>query len=154
MRSMLFFSSTDERQERKSSKRRGQSPLWMPMITERQKWATGLTVAVLIYGAVVLFAYIVGWVSPRTCEGLSSVPCLVVAGWYAWMAGSRQGSLLHKWAWALFALGWFLVGIAFLLPSGTGRLLVLSSAAPTLLVGFGTTLLVNWYGHEEGGTNL
>jgi len=124
------------------------------MTTERQKWATGLTVAVLIYGAAVLFAYLVGWVSPRICEGLSSVPCFVVAVWYAWMAGSQQGSLLHKWGWVLFAMGWSLVGIAFLLPSGTGRLVALSSAAPTLLVGFGTTFLANWYGHEEGGTNL
>lgn len=46
---------------------------WMLMIAEGQKWVTGLAIAVLIYGAVVLFAYIAGWVSPRTCEGLSSV---------------------------------------------------------------------------------
>jgi len=123
------------------------------MTAEGQKWVTGLAIAVLIYGAVVLFAYIVGWVSPRTCEGLSSAPCLVVAGWYAWMVGSREGTLLHKWGWALFAFGWLLVGIAFLLPSGTGRLVALSSAAPILLVGFGTTFLANWYGHEEGGMN-
>jgi len=74
----------------------------MPMTAEGQKWVTGLAIAVLIYGAVVLFAYIVGWVSPRTCEGLSSVPCFVVAGWYAWTVGNREGTPLHKWGWALF----------------------------------------------------
>jgi hypothetical protein len=123
------------------------------MTAEGQKWVTGLVIAVLIYGAGVLFAYIVGWVSPRTCEGLSSVPCFVVAGWYAWMVGNREGTPLHKWGWALSALGWLLVGVVFLLPSGTGRLVALSSAAPTLLIGIGTTFLANWYGHEEGGTN-
>jgi len=123
------------------------------MTAEGQKWVTGLAIAVLIYGVAVLFAYIVGWVSPRTCEGLSSLPCFVVAGWYAWTVGNREGTPLHKWGWALFALGWLLVGVAFLLPSGTGRLVALSSAAPTLLIGFGTTFLANWYGHEEGGTN-
>ncbi len=59
---------------------------------------------------------------------------------------------MQKWGWSIFSLGWLLVGVTFLLPAGTGRLLAFSSAAPTLLVGFGTTLLANWY--EQGGTNL
>ncbi|MCS7192905.1 MAG: hypothetical protein NZ937_07990 [Armatimonadetes bacterium] len=112
-----------------------------------------LAVIVLVYGLAVIIAYLAGWVSPRVCEGLSSIPCFLVAIWYASMTTREQGTLLHKWGWMLFALGWLLVGFAFLLPVGTGRLIALSSAAPTLLVGFGTILLANWYEHEEGGTN-
>ncbi len=121
------------------------------MTAENQKLARGLAVAVLIYGVIVIVAYLAGWIPPRVCEGLSSVPCFLVAVWYAWIAAGEQGTVLHKWGWSLFALGWFLVGIAFLLPAGIGRLVALSSAAPTLLVGFGTTFLANWY--EQGGTN-
>lgn len=117
----------------------------------KRKWIVSLTVAVLIYGAAVIFAYLAGWVSPRTCEGLSAVPCFLVAGWYALSVKSQEGTLLHKWGWVLFMVGWFLVGAAFLLPSGTGRIIALSSAAPTLLAGFGTTILASWYKHEEGG---
>jgi len=123
------------------------------MTAEKRRWVTNLTVAVLVYGAAVVVAYLAGWISPRTCEGLSAIPCFLVAGWYGWMLGSERETILHKWGWALFLVGWFLVGVAFLLPAGTGRLVALSSAAPTLLAGFGTTLLANWYGHEEGGTN-
>lgn len=118
------------------------------MTTEKRKWATSLTVAVLIYGASVAIAYLAGLISPRTCEGLSAIPCFLVSGWYAWLLKREQETILHKWGWMLFMIGWFLVGIAFLLPAGTGRLIALSSAAPTLLVGFGTTLLANWYWHE------
>ncbi|MCS7186499.1 MAG: hypothetical protein N3B10_07115 [Armatimonadetes bacterium] len=107
-----------------------------------------MTVAVLIYGASVAIAYLSGLISPRTCEGLSAIPCFLVSGWYAWLLKREQETILHKWGWMLFMIGWFLVGIAFLLPAGTGRLIALSSAAPTLLVGFGTTLLANWYWHE------
>lgn len=121
------------------------------MVTGKQKATKWLTVTVLVYGVTVIVAYLAGLISPRVCEALSSVPCFLVAGWYAWVVISEQGSLLHKWGWSLFALGWFLIGVAFLLPTGVGRLIALSSAAPTLLFGFGTTLLANWY---EGGTNL
>lgn len=123
------------------------------MATDARKRATGLAVLVLIYGAIILFVYLVGWISPRMCEGLSSIPCFTVAGWYVWMVGSQRGMILHRWGWTLFAFGWFLVGLAFLLPSGVGRLVSLSSAAPTLLVGFGTTFLARWFDHGEGGTD-
>jgi len=69
------------------------------------------------------------------------------------MVRSKEETILHKWGWVLFLFGWLMVGFAFLMPAGTGRLILLSSAAPTLLVGFGTTLLANLYGHEEGGTS-
>lgn len=123
------------------------------MTAEKQRWAISLTVAVLIYGAIVIVLHLAGLISPRISEGLSAVPCFLVAGWYAWMIKSEQETILHKWGWLLFLVGWLLIGVGFLLPAGTGRLIVLSSAAPILLAGFGTTLLANWYGHEEGGTN-
>ncbi|MER3500180.1 MAG: hypothetical protein IMHGJWDQ_000771 [Candidatus Fervidibacter sp.] len=117
----------------------------------RRKWVNTLTFAVLLYGSVVAVAYLGGWVSPRTCEGLSALPCFLVAGWYGVCVGKGLGTLVQRWGWALMASGWVFVGMAFLLPEGTGRLVALSSAVPTLLVGFLTTLLALW--HEEGGTN-
>lgn len=124
------------------------------MIAEKQKLINSLALIVLVYGLVVVIAYLAGWISPRVCEGLSSVPCFLMAGWYAWMVKGEKGTLIQKWGWGLFAIGWLLVGVAFLLPSGTMRLVALSSAAPTLLFGFGSTLLANWYENGKGGMNL
>ncbi|MCS7264584.1 MAG: hypothetical protein NZ805_07110 [Armatimonadetes bacterium] len=126
----------------------------MSMTAEKQNLTKGLALTVLVYGAAVIVAYMAGWISPRVCESLSSIPCFLVAVWYAWIAVSQKGTVMQKWGRSLFAIGWLLIGLAFLLPAGAGRLVALSSAAPTLLVGFGTTLLANWYEHGEGGTKL
>ncbi len=121
--------------------------------TAERKWALALAILTIVYGMVVATVYLVGWIAPRTCEGLSALPCFVVAGWYGGLLGRRHGTPLHRWGWLLLLIGWSLVGLAFLLPATTGRWVALSSAVPTLLAGFGTTLLANWYAHvEEGGT--
>lgn len=124
----------------------------METATDR-KWMLSLTLVVLLCGAMVVVAYLAGWITPRTCEGLSAIPCFAVAGWYARLLWSGRGSPLYRWGWWLLSFGWSLVGVAFLLPAGIGRWVVLSSAVPTLLIGFGTTLLANWYSQsDEGGT--
>lgn len=120
----------------------------------RQEITRRLTIGVFVYGAVVLVVYLAGWLSPRACEELSAVPCLAVAAWYAGAVKFGSGTTIHRWGWLLLTIGWLMIGAAFLLRPGIGRIAALSGAVPTVLGGFGTVWLANWYAPiEEGGTN-
>jgi|GEM_PF-812864 len=116
----------------------------------------GLAIVTLLYGGIVVIAYLVGWLSPRGCEWASAIPCWLVASWYVAATWRGEATTLHRWGWLLLAMGWALIGIAFAFRPGMGRWVSLSGAIPALLGGFGTVWLANWQEQEirqtrEGG---
>ncbi|MFA0757474.1 MAG: hypothetical protein PVTTEEND_001156 [Candidatus Fervidibacter sp.] len=128
----------------------------LPTPARERATAKGLAIATLVYGTVVVIAYLVGWISLRGCEWASAIPCWLVASWYVAAAWRGEATPLHRWGWLLLAIGWALVGAAFAFRPGTGRWVSLSSAVPALLGGFGTVWLANWQRLEseqagEGG---
>ncbi len=109
----------------------------------------GLAIVTLLYGVIVIFAYLLGWISPRGCEWASAIPCWLVASWYFAAAWRSEATALHRWGWLLLSMGWTLMGIAFAFRPGIGRWVSLSSAVPSLLGGFGTVWLANWQQQER-----